>query len=85
MDKRITIGQRRNLLLRYKMVMEEVDKHDLRDIAITRLHRKYIYPKFHISRDTLYRIFNTDIDSELTKLDEEEKNLQVVDTQQSLF
>ncbi len=62
-------GQRRNLLLRYKQIMEEFDKHDCRDVPITVIHRKYIYPKFFISRETLYKIFNTDIEAELKELD----------------
>lgn len=48
--------------------MEEFEKYYNQDVPITVIHRKYIYPKFFISRDTLYRIFNTPIDEELTKL-----------------
>ena len=62
------IGQRRNLLRRYKLVLEEFNKHDATLIPITTIHRRFIYPKFAISRDTLYNIFNTDIDSELERL-----------------
>ncbi len=75
------IGARRNLLLRYRQVMEEFDKYDCRDVPIAVIHRKYIYPKFHISRDTLYQIFNTDIEVELKKLEE----MQQDDKQMSLF
>ena len=48
--------------------MEEFNKHDCRLIPITVIHREYIYPKFHISRDTLYRILNTPIEEELKKV-----------------
>ena len=62
------IGRKRNLLRRYKAVMEEFNKYDCRIIPITVIHREYIYPKFHISRDTLYRILSTPIDEELEKV-----------------
>lgn len=63
-----TKSKKINQLLRYKSIMEEFEKHYNQDVPITVIHRKYIYPKFFISRDTLYRIFNTPIDEELTKL-----------------
>lgn len=62
------IGRKRNKLLQYKKVMEEFNKYDCTIIPITVIHRKYIYPKFYISRDTLYRILNTPIEEELNKL-----------------
>lgn len=61
-------GKRKNMLLCYKSIMEEFNKYYHYDIPITVIHRKYIYPKFFISRDTLYRIFNTQIDEELEEL-----------------
>ena len=61
-------GKRRNMLLRYKSIMEEFNKYYHIGIPITVIHKKYIYPKFFISRDTLYRIFNTQIDEELEEL-----------------
>ena len=61
-------GKRKNMLLRYKSIMEEYNKYYNSDIPITVIHKKYIYPKFFISRDTLYRIFNTQIDEELEEL-----------------
>ncbi len=48
--------------------MNEFNKYDPNIIAITVIHREYIYPKFYISRDTLYKIFNTDIEKELENL-----------------
>jgi len=74
-----SIGQRRNLLLRYQVILNEFEKHNASDVPITAIWRKYIYPQFHISRDTLYTIFNTDIEGELQQLEK-------VDTAQlSLF
>lgn len=61
-------NKKKNLLLRYKNIIEEFDKYNALDIPITVIHRKYIYPKFFISRNTLYKIFNTPIDEELKKL-----------------
>ncbi|MDY3530287.1 hypothetical protein PG593_10930 [Riemerella anatipestifer] len=61
-------SKRINQLLRYKSIMEEFEKYNSQDIPITVIHRKYIYPKFFISRDTLYRIFKTPIDEQLVEL-----------------
>lgn len=65
---RLQIGRRRNLLKRYRAVMEEFDKHDCRYIPISVIYREFIYPKFHISRDTLYRILSTPIEEELQEI-----------------
>lgn len=62
------IGKRRNLLKRYRSILNEFNKYDANIIPITTIHREYIYPKFFISRDTLYTIFNTDIEKELENL-----------------
>ena len=61
-------GKRINTLLRYREVMREFEKHDIRVIPIAVVHRKFINPKFHISRDTLYRILNTPVEEELKVL-----------------
>lgn len=68
-----SIGARRNLLLRYQRIMEEFDSHNIMEVPITVIHRKYIYPKFFISRDTLYEIFKLDIPEELQKLEEKKE------------
>ncbi len=70
MDSHAANRNRKNLLLRYKAIMEEFDKYDCRTIPITTIWRKYIFPKFHISRETLYKIFNTDIEGELRSIEE---------------
>ncbi|KMQ69938.1 hypothetical protein ACM39_02550 [Chryseobacterium sp. FH2] len=62
-----SLGAKRNKLLRYQQVMDEFNKHDCRYTPITVIWREFIYPKFHISRDTLYRILNTSIEEELEK------------------
>ena len=58
-------ASRRNQLLRYQAVMEEFNRHDARYIPITVIWREFIYPKFFISRKTLYKILNTDVDEQL--------------------
>lgn len=85
MDKRIIIGRRRNTLLRYKVISEEFDLYDQRDVPVTKTYRRYIYPKFFISRDTLYRIFSTDIEGELAQLDKQLEELDRQPTQMSIF
>ena len=46
-----------NMMLRDEAVLEEFNKHDARYIPIAVIWREFIYPKFFISRQTLYRIF----------------------------
>jgi hypothetical protein len=50
---------RKNTLLKYQAIMAELDSHNLRDIPITVIWRKHIYPKYFISRKTLYQIIKT--------------------------
>ena len=50
---------RKNTLLKYQAIMAELDSHNLRDIPITVIWRKYIYPKYFLSRKTLYQIIKT--------------------------
>uniref|UniRef100_UPI0039A406B3 hypothetical protein n=1 Tax=Ornithobacterium rhinotracheale TaxID=28251 RepID=UPI0039A406B3 len=69
------IGRKRNLLRRYQAVMDEFNKHDCRYIPISVIYREFIYPKFHISRDTLYRILNTPIDEELKQIEVQQPTL----------
>ena len=49
---------RKNTQQKYQAILQELDSHNLRDIPITVIWRKYIYPKFFISRQTLYKILN---------------------------
>lgn len=75
MTRRQHIGRKRNLLRRYKAVMDEFNKHDCRYIPIAVIYREFIYPKFHISRDTLYRILSTPIEEELDEIDRQQPTL----------
>lgn len=58
----------KNTLLRYKAIQDEYLKFKTEDIPTTVIHRKYIYPKFFISRTTLYTILGTPINKKLKEL-----------------
>ncbi|MGV0919739.1 hypothetical protein ACTS94_05030 [Empedobacter falsenii] len=68
------IGKKRNVLRRYQLYLEEFNKYDCRITPITVIHREYIFPKFGISRETLYKALNTPIEEELEKLKAIETN-----------
>lgn len=53
-------SKRASDLFRYKTYLDELDKHDCSEVPITVIYRKYIKPKFHISRSTLYRAINSE-------------------------
>ena len=61
-------SKRIHVLRRYKAILDEFNKYDSRVIPIAVIHREYIYPKYFISRETLYKIFNTLIVEELAEL-----------------
>ncbi|GIZ15288.1 hypothetical protein [Capnocytophaga catalasegens] len=77
--EKMRYGRRRNQLLRYKAIMDEFNKHDCRYIPIAVIWREFIYPKFFISRDTLYRVLNTAVDEELAALPPATKQLTLFD------
>lgn len=54
-------GLRKNKEIQYKAIMAEFEKHNNGDTPIAVIHRKYIYPKFGISRATLYKIFKQEL------------------------
>ena len=68
------IGKKRNVLRRYQLYLDEFNKYDCRITPITVIHREYIFPKFGISRETLYKALNTPIEEELEKLKAIETN-----------
>ena len=68
------IGKKRNVLKRYQLYLDEFNKYDCRITPITVIHREYIFPKFGISRETLYKALNTPIEEELEKLKAIETN-----------
>lgn len=65
------LQKRRNKLLQYRLIMQEFEalQKKYKGAVITKLHKEFIYPKYFISRDTLYQIFNTDIENELQEIE----------------
>lgn len=53
---------RRNTLLRYKIIRDLYLEHKNPDVPDTVILRKYIYPRFPISRSTLNTVLNTPIE-----------------------
>ncbi|PTD14381.1 hypothetical protein [Flavobacterium columnare] len=68
-----SLRNKKNALLRYKAIQEEFLKHKNEDIPLTRVWRNYIYPKFFISKTTLYNILGTPIEKELKQILEVEE------------
>lgn len=68
-----SIGIQKNKLLRYKLIKELYNEHKTEDIPTTVVWRKYIYPVYPISRQTLYQVLTTPILSELRELEKLEK------------
>lgn len=68
------LGIKKNKLLRYKSILELYNEKKTDDIPVTVVWRKWIYPKFHISRTTLYTILETPVQRELNKIKEQEDN-----------
>ncbi len=68
---RKNIGRRLNTLKRYRDILAEFEKYDCNDIPITRIWKKYIYPKFFISRQTLYKALSTDVEAEIKALEQQ--------------
>ena len=58
----------RNTLLRYKNIRDIYLQYKTEDIPDTRILKRYIYPKYPISRTTLNTILSTPIDKLLTEL-----------------
>lgn len=58
----------KNTLLRYKAIQNEYLKYKTEDIPTTVIHRKYIYPKFFISRTTLYAVLGTPVNKLLKEM-----------------
>ena len=67
-------GILRNKLLRYQDVIDLYNEKKTEDIPTVVVWRKWIYPKFHISRTTLYTILETPVVRELKKIKEQEDN-----------
>lgn len=66
-------GMKKNKLLRYKTILEEYNLYKTDDIPCVVIYRKYIYPKFFISRMTLHNILCTSVNKELKEIEEMEQ------------
>ncbi len=69
-------GIQRNKLFRYKLIADYYKEkyQEVRGyITMTEMHRDFIYPKFGISKQTLYTILNTPIERDMKRLEEAEK------------
>ncbi len=54
-----------NKLLRYKQIIDEYKLHTNKGLPMTRIHKKFIYPKFFVSIRTLNTILSTPVEKEL--------------------
>lgn len=61
-------GIKKNKLLRYQAILNYYNEVKNEDIPTTVIHRKYIYPKFFISRTTLYEVLGTPVVKQLKEL-----------------
>lgn len=75
------LGTQKNKLLRYQDVVDYYlqVKAEYKYISIVDLHKDFIYPKFHISRVTLYNILATPVKKELKEIQ------RIEETQLNLF
>lgn len=80
MTKKIinSLMSRKNKLLRYEKILTEFEalqeKH--KGANITKIYKDFIFPKYYISKETLYRIFKTDIKQELRDIETELKKIE---------
>lgn len=63
------IGIKKNKLLRYKIILELYLLYKTEDIPTTVVLKKYICPRYPISRTTLYEILRTPVYKELKEID----------------
>jgi hypothetical protein len=68
-----SIGILTNKLKRYKLIMDLYNKHKTDDIPDSVVLRKYIYPIYPISRQTLFTIQCTPINKQIAELEQQQK------------
>lgn len=66
---------RKNTLLRYRTIRDLYLQHKTEDIPDTVILRKYIYPRYAISRSTLNKVLSTAIDAKLKQITDAEKDI----------
>ncbi len=67
--ERTKLLRRKHTLQRYRQIRDYYFEKKTQWVPVTFVWRNYIYPKFFISRQTLYEIFNTNIDKEIAEID----------------
>lgn len=72
-DNQKKLLNKKNTLLRYKLIKDLYNNHKTEDIPTTKVLKKYIYPFYPISRTTLYAILTTSVNSQLKEIEEIEK------------
>ena len=72
------IRSKKNKLLRYEKILTEFEalQKQYKGASITKIYRNFIFPKYYISRNTLYKIFKTDIKQELENIETEIKKIE---------
>ena len=72
------IRSKKNKLLRYEKILTEFEalQKQYKGTSITKIYRNFIFPKYYISRNTLYKIFKTDIKQELENIEIEIKKIE---------
>ena len=65
-------NNQRNKLMRYKLILDTYLDHKTPDITLTTVWRNYIYPKYFVSKGTLYIILNTPVSKLLKELENDE-------------
>lgn len=72
------LGRRLNKLRRYQLILNLYNEHKTPDIPVSVVWRKYIYPVYPISRTTLYEVLGTAVHKELTRVEEECKQMNLL-------
>jgi len=72
---KIKKGIKTNKLLRYQAIKEEYNAHRRLGIPTAVIWREHIYPKYFISRTTLYNILCTSVNKELQEMHNEQLSM----------
>jgi hypothetical protein len=70
------LGARKNTLLRYKEIIKLFDEKRTENLYMPAevIHQKFIYPRFFISRVTMYEAFRTPIERDLKEINKIEQS-----------
>ena len=65
--------RKKNFLLRVKAVVELYNEHKKEGVSAVWVHKAIIYPRFYISRSTLYEYLSINYKKQLKEIDDEIK------------